>query len=116
MLRNITFKLLKTKDEADVSSKEPTCQGRRHRRRGFNPWVMKIPWRRARQLTLVFLPGKSHGKRNLAGYSPWGCKESDMTEQSIAKDEEKILNAAQRGEDIMYIRIKLEMSHPSQSQ
>ena len=28
--------------------------------------------------TLVFLPGEFHGQRNLAGYSPWGCKESDM--------------------------------------
>ena len=28
----------------------------------------------------VFLPGESHGQRSLAGYSPWGCKESDMTE------------------------------------
>ena len=28
----------------------------------------------------VFLPGKSHGQRNLVGYSPWGCKESDMTD------------------------------------
>ena len=30
---------------------------------------------------LVFLPGKFHGQRSLAGYSPWGCKESYMTEQ-----------------------------------
>ena len=30
--------------------------------------------------TLVFWPGKSHGQRDQAGYSPWGCKESDMTE------------------------------------
>ena len=29
----------------------------------------------------LFLPGKSHGRRSLGGYSPWGCKESDMTEQ-----------------------------------
>ena len=29
---------------------------------------------------LVFLPGESHGQKNLAGYSPWGCKESDTTE------------------------------------
>ena len=29
----------------------------------------------------VFLPGEFHGQRNLAGYSPWGCKELDMTEQ-----------------------------------
>ena len=33
------------------------------------------------QPTLVFLPGKSHGPRNLVGYSPWGRKESDATEQ-----------------------------------
>ena len=33
--------------------------------------------------TPVFLPGGSHGQRILAGYSPWGCKESDMTEQLI---------------------------------
>ena len=29
----------------------------------------------------VFLPGESHGQRSLEGYSPWGSKESDMTEQ-----------------------------------
>ena len=33
------------------------------------------------QPTPVFLPGKSHGLRILVGYSPWGHKESDMTEQ-----------------------------------
>ena len=33
------------------------------------------------QSTTVFLPGKSHGQRNLVGYSPWGLKELDMTEQ-----------------------------------
>ena len=32
-------------------------------------------------LTAVFLPGKFHGQRSLAGYSPRGCRESDMTEQ-----------------------------------
>ena len=46
----------------------------------FNPWVGKIPWRRARQLTPVFLPGEFNGQRSLADYSPWGCKESDVTE------------------------------------
>ena len=40
-------------------------------RPGFDPWVGKIPWRRKWQPTLVFLPGKSHGQKNLAGYSPW---------------------------------------------
>ena len=40
----------------------------------------KIPWRRKWQCTLVFLPGESHGQRSLAGYSPWGHRELDMTE------------------------------------
>ena len=46
----------------------------------FNPWVRKIPWRRKRQPTSVFLPGESHGQRNLVSYSPWCPKELDMTE------------------------------------
>ena len=43
--------------------------------------VRKIPWRKQWQPTPVFLPGESHGKRSLAGYSLWGCKESDITER-----------------------------------
>ena len=43
-------------------------------------WVWKTPWRRKWQPTPIFLPGESHGQRNLLGYNPWGCKESDMTE------------------------------------
>ena len=50
------------------------------RRLRFDPWVKKNPWRRKWQPTPVFLPGKSHGQRSLAGYSPWGCKESDTAE------------------------------------
>ena len=45
----------------------------------FDPSAGKIPWRRKWHPTPVFLPGKSHGQRSLAGYSPWGCKELDMT-------------------------------------
>ena len=44
------------------------------------PWVEKIPWRREWQPTPLFFPGESHGQRNLAGYSPWDRKESDMAE------------------------------------
>ena len=51
------------------------------RRPGFDPWVRKIPWRRKWQPTPVLLPGKSHGQRSLADYSPWDRKESDTTEQ-----------------------------------
>ena len=59
-----------------LSGKKSTSQCRRC---GFNCWIEKIPWRRKWQTTPVFLPGKSHGQRSLAGYSSWGCKESDMT-------------------------------------
>ena len=49
-------------------------------RPGFNPWVRKIAWRRKWQPTPVFLPEKPQEQRSLAGYSPWGHKESDTTE------------------------------------
>ena len=55
--------------------KESACQGRRRR---FDPWVRKTPWRRKWQPTAVFLPGKSNGQRSLEGYSVWGHKELDM--------------------------------------
>ena len=45
--------------------KEATSQHRRHQRYRFNPWVGKIPWRRAWLPTPVFLPGESHGQRRL---------------------------------------------------
>ena len=48
----------------------------------FDPWVVKIPWRRKWQPTPVFLPGESHGQTSLAGYSPWGRKESGTTEHT----------------------------------
>ena len=56
-----------------ATGKEPTCQYRRPKRCGFDPWVRNIPWRRKWQPTPEFLPGKSQGQRRLAGYIPWGC-------------------------------------------
>ena len=47
-------------------------QCRSHRRRGFDPRVRKIPWRRVWQPIPVFLHGESHRQRNLTGYSSWG--------------------------------------------
>ena len=47
---------------------------------GFDPWIKKVPWRRAWQPTPKFLTGESHGWRSLAGYSPQSGKESDTTE------------------------------------
>ena len=49
---------------------EPTCQCRRLKRRGFDPWIGKIPWRRAWQPPPVSLPGEFHGQRHLEGYNP----------------------------------------------
>ena len=58
----------------------PAKAGRRKRHR-LDPWVGKIPWRKAQQPPPVFLPGESQGQRSLAGYGPWGCKELDTTER-----------------------------------
>ena len=58
-----------------ASSKEPTCQCRKGKKLGFDPWVRKIPWKRKQQLTPVFLSGESHGQRSLVG-----CRKLDMTE------------------------------------
>ena len=52
------------------------------KRHVYNPWVRKIPWSRKWQFTPVFLAGKFHGERTMAGYSPWVCKESDLTEHT----------------------------------
>ena len=61
-----------------TSGKQAVSQCKK--RCGFSPWVGKIPWRRAWQPTPVLLPGESHEQRSLVGYSPWGCKESNVTE------------------------------------
>ena len=56
--------------------KEFVCQCRSRKRRGFDSWVGKIPWKRAWQPTPVFLAGESLWTEELAGYSPWGRRES----------------------------------------
>ena len=50
-----------------ASGKEPTCQCRRGKRCGFDPWIRKIPWRRTWQPTPVSLLGASRGQRSLVG-------------------------------------------------
>ena len=73
---NIYIRLLRW-----LSGKESAGLCTSHRRCSFDPWIRKIPWRRKWQPTPVFLPGEFHRQRSLAGYSPWGLKESDITEQ-----------------------------------
>ena len=72
------------------SSKESVWQCRRHKRRGLDPWVRKILWRRKWQPIPVLLPGKSHGQKSLVGYSPWSCKELDTTELRSTHTDRKL--------------------------
>ena len=61
-----------------VIKNSPTNAGdMRHR---FNPWVGKIPWKRACNPLQYSCLENLYGQRSLEGYSPWGHKESDMTE------------------------------------
>ena len=73
-----------------ASGKDPACQSGKSKRRVFDPWVEKIPWRRAWQPTPVFLLGESHGQRGLRGlqflglqgvrqdWSDLACMENNM--------------------------------------
>ena len=62
----------------DTDGKKSACNG-------FNHTVQSLGWEDPLEKGMAtyssILPGKSHGQRRLLGYSPWGCKESDMTEQ-----------------------------------
>ena len=64
----------------DGSGKEPTYHCKEYKGRGCDLWVKDPLEKGAWQTIPLFLPGESHGQRSLAGYSPWGCKEWDMTE------------------------------------
>ena len=79
-IKNLDLNPGTTINWGSTSDKEPTSQCRSSERFGFHPWVGKIPWRRAWQPTAAFLRGESHAQRSLAGYSPRGRRESDMTE------------------------------------
>ena len=70
-----------------ASGKESTCQCRRPKRQRFNPWVGKTPWSGSLQ---CFLPGKFRRQRSLVGYSPWGHKESDVTEHLVGYASENL--------------------------
>ena len=72
-----------------LSSEESPCQCKWP---GFNPWIRKIPWRRKWQPTPVFLLGNSHRQRNLSGYSPWGCSESDAAKQQQSGNKSVLQN------------------------
>ena len=95
--KNFFLNLFDLSFPGGASGRECTCQCRRQKRHGFHLWVGKIPWRRAWQPTKVFLPGKSHGQRNLAGYSSWGRKELDMTEATEHASKMKVNSFSHKG-------------------
>ena len=88
--------------------KESTCNAGEL---GLIPGVRKTLWRKEWQPTPVFLPGEFHGQRSLAGYMPWGGKESDITEPltlSLSSDSRScLLNHYPAGSPFPY-RIYLE--------
>ena len=61
-----------------ASGKEPICQCGRHERLMFDPWIGTIPWRRAWQLTSVFLPGESRGQRAWQAIQSVGSQKSQI--------------------------------------
>ena len=80
------------------SGKEFACQCRRSKREVFDPWVGKMPWQRAWQVTPIFLPGKSHGQRSLVGYSPGGHKR--VSHDLATKQQQPFLNYGQNCEPL----------------
>ena len=65
-----------------TSGKESTCHAVVARNMGLTSGLGRFPWSRKWPSIPVFLPGKFHGQRSLAGYSSWGRKESDTTEHT----------------------------------
>ena len=86
------------------------------RRQAFNSWVRKIPWGRKWQPAPVFFRRKSHGQRNLVGYSPWGCKESDTTEWLTTQHNKNIKSVfykwqSQEWKNMIFFSLKLFLLH-----
>ena len=63
-----------------ASGKEPAYESKRRKRPGFDPWVGKTPAGGHGNSLQYSCLENPHGQRSLAGYSPWDCKELDMTE------------------------------------
>ena len=65
-------------------------------RHEFDPWVGKIPWRRAWKPTLVLLPGESHGQRSLVGYSPQLKRDTAEATEHAHAEKERLRKQSQR--------------------
>ena len=83
------------------SSKEAVCQAGDTRDRDLIPGSGRSP--RAGNGTPVFLAGKSHGQRNLVGYSPWDRKKSDTTEHTHTHTTDTVLTHLQARHSLTYL-------------
>ena len=77
-----------------ASAKESACQCRRWKRWGFDPWVRKIPWKRAWQSTPVFLPRESHGQRSLVGLQSIGLQRTGHDWSDLALRQARVARMA----------------------
>ena len=75
---------------------------------------LKGPLEKGLQLTPAFLPGESHGQRSLAGYSSWGCKESDTPERLALSLSMKRLPSARRVQVFIVYEARCSVSKPRQ--
>ena len=98
--------LLPEEEGCPGSSDYPQCSLPAMWETWVRSWIGKIPWRRKWQPTPVFFPGESHGQRSLVGYSPWGLKESDMTERLTHMHVNKEVVSSWRPE------VRLKEGHP----
>ena len=64
-----------------LSNKESACSAGATGDTGLIPGSGRSPEGGNDNPLQLFLPGESHGHRSLAGYRPWHCKESEVTEQ-----------------------------------
>ena len=96
-----------------ASGKEFTCQCRRHRRCGFDPWVRKIPWRRERQSTPIFLPGKSHDRGGWWATVHGVAEELDMTEHVMDGMEDGLLSLTCAGPPWLFSCLDLQLGPSS---
>ena len=96
-----------------LSGKEPTCQCSRRR---FHPCVRKIPWRRAWHPTPVFLPGESHGQRDLVGCSQSTGPQSDTIKHAQQGPPRSTLPGGQlQWRDVQWLPSQTECSLPPAS-
>ena len=75
---------------------------------GLIPGSGRSPWRREWLPTLVFLPGEFHGQKSLAGHSPWGHKELDMSEQQLQLiSNVVIVSGTQQRDSAIYVHVSI---------